>query len=128
MDVTHLYHIYHAHNLLPGMDRVGTINFSNNKLTTLDWDNWYPLFDQLTGMEVIDLSGKACDDSTLLFFGVIKASRETSFDSLSREALTNYRGALHFSSFWPITKAKNTKQTSGNNMIHVNFNVLSLFV
>lgn len=59
------------------MDRVGTINFSNNKLTTLDWDNWYPLFDQLTGMEVIDLSGKACDDSTLLFFVVNKASRET---------------------------------------------------
>lgn len=55
---------------ITGMDRVGTIDFSNNKLTALDWDNWYPLFDQLTGVQVIDVSGNqlvcGCDVLWLL--------------------------------------------------------------
>ena len=40
------------------MHRTATIDFSNNNIVALEWDDWYPLLDQLTGVEAVDLTSK----------------------------------------------------------------------
>lgn len=49
----------HAFFSFPGLDRTAKLDFSNNQLTTLDWENWYPVLDQVTGVQVVDVAGKS---------------------------------------------------------------------
>ncbi|KAK8389308.1 hypothetical protein O3P69_008794 [Scylla paramamosain] len=50
---------------ITGVHRTATIDFSNNKIVALEWKDWYPLLDQLTGVEVVDLTNNklqcSCD-------------------------------------------------------------------
>ncbi|XP_045102674.1 oplophorus-luciferin 2-monooxygenase non-catalytic subunit-like [Portunus trituberculatus] len=54
-----------ASTAITGMHRTATVDFSNNHITALEWDDWYPLLDQLTGVGAVDLSGNplqcSCD-------------------------------------------------------------------
>ncbi|KAG0729030.1 Oplophorus-luciferin 2-monooxygenase non-catalytic subunit [Chionoecetes opilio] len=40
-----------------GVNRDARINFQNNKIFSLDWNTWFPLLDQLSGAQVVDLRG-----------------------------------------------------------------------
>ncbi|XP_063874793.1 oplophorus-luciferin 2-monooxygenase non-catalytic subunit-like [Scylla paramamosain] len=50
---------------ITGVHRTATIDFSNNEIVALEWKDWYPLLDQLTGVEVVDLTNNklqcSCD-------------------------------------------------------------------
>lgn len=41
---------------ITGVHRTTTIDFSNNNIVSLEWEDWYPLLDQLTGVEAVDLT------------------------------------------------------------------------
>lgn len=41
---------------ITGVHRTTTVDFSHNDIAALEWGDWYPLLDQLTGVGVVDLT------------------------------------------------------------------------